>query len=82
LDTYKDSLYSAGRAVTRTATAAQGSDISTHVGSEVDLLLTYNVCTPVNVQLGYSHFFAGEYLEKTGANDDGNYVYMQTTLSF
>ncbi|MCR4337191.1 MAG: alginate export family protein, partial [Candidatus Omnitrophica bacterium] len=40
LDTPKDSLYSASRAVTRTAVAS-ASDVSSHVGQELDLLMDY-----------------------------------------
>lgn len=82
LDTYKDSLYSASRAVSRTAAASHGSDLSTHVGDEVDLTVNYKFNDSLNVLVGYSHFFAGKYLAQTGANDDGDFMYVQTVLSF
>ena len=80
LDTPKDSFYSAGRAVTRTA-AAGLSGVSPHVGDEIDLTADYKINNYVNVQAGYSHFFAGKYLQETGANDDADFLYVQTTLS-
>ena len=80
LDTPKDSFYSAARAVTRTA-AASLSDVSPHVGNEIDLTVDYKLNNYVNVHAGYSHFFAGKYLQETGANDDADFVYVQTTLA-
>jgi hypothetical protein len=82
LDTYKDSLYSAGRAVTRTAAASHGSGVSNHVGNEIDLTLAYKFNDSLSAQTGYSHFFAGPYLAQTGANDDGDFAYIQTVLNF
>ncbi len=79
LDTAKDSLYNAGRGVTRTAAA---SDVNTHVGNELDLLAQYKMCEYADFLAGYSHFFAGKYLEETGAADDGDFFYVQTTLNF
>jgi len=79
LDTAKDSLYNAGRGVTRTAS---GTGVDTHVGNELDLTAKYKVCDYADVLLGYSHFFAGKYLEESGADDDGDFAYVQTTLSF
>ncbi len=80
LDTPKDSFYSAGRAVTRTA-ATSLSGVSPHVGDEIDLLVDYKFNNNVSVQTGYSHFFAGKYLQETGANDDADFFYMQTTFA-
>lgn len=82
LDTYKDSLYSASRAVSRTASASNGSDLNTHVGNELDLTANYKYNDSLSVLIGYSHFFAGKYLAQTGANDDGDFAYVQTVLSF
>jgi hypothetical protein len=80
LDTPKDSWYSAGRTVTRTASSAL-TDVSSHVGDEVDLLAQYKFNNYVNVTLGYSHFFPGKYMKQTGAHDDADFVYFQTQFS-
>src|SRR3989338_125431 len=80
LDTSKDSFYSAGRPVTRTA-AVSLSDVSPHVGDEIDLTADYKFNNNVSVHAGYSHFFAGKYLQETGANDDADFFYVQTTFS-
>lgn len=80
LDTPKDSWYSAGRTVTRTASVSL-SDVSPHVGNEIDLVADYKFNNNVSMHAGYSHFFAGKYLQETGANDDADFVYVQTTFS-
>lgn len=79
VDTPKDSLYNAGRGVSRTAA---DNDVNPHVGNEIDLLATYELCKYADVTVGYSHFFAGKYLEETGTSNDGDFFYTQTTLKF
>ena len=81
LDTPKDSLYSAARTVTRTA-AAGSSNVSDHVGNEIDLSGDYKLNNYVAFQAGYCRLFPGGYLKDTGANNDADYVYFQTTISF
>jgi hypothetical protein len=81
LDTPKDSWYNVGRGVARTA-AAGSRDVDPHVGNEIDLIVDYKVNDYASMHLGYSHFFAGKYLQATGANDDADYIYAQTTVSF
>ncbi len=78
LDTPKDDLYSAGRATKR----ATKPNASTHVGNEIDLKAAYKICPNANMLLGYSHFFAGNFLEDTGTADDADYLYVQTVLNF
>jgi hypothetical protein len=34
------------------------------------------------VQAGYSHFFAGDYLDDTGAADDADFAYVMITLTY
>lgn len=56
------------------------------VGSEIDLTVNWNVCKYAKVQGGYSHFFHGDFVTETEAGNNGNndadFVYVQTTLSF
>lgn len=78
LDTSKDNLYAASRSVKRTSVA--GAD--DFVGTELDALATYKLNDYLSFMGGYSHFFAGDFLEDTGASDDSDFVYLQTTLSF
>jgi hypothetical protein len=36
----------------------------------------------MKILLGYSHFFAGDYLRDTGADDDADFAYVMTTISY
>lgn len=78
LDTSKDNLYGANQAIKRST--ASGAD--THVGNEVDLLAKYKLCAYADITLGYSHLFAGEFLEDTGASADADFFYAMTTVNF
>jgi hypothetical protein len=79
LDTPKDNLYAAARTIKRSTTA--GAD-DAYVGSEIDLLTKYQATNFMGIWAGYSHFFAGDFLSQTGADDDADFVYAQTTFNF
>ncbi len=53
-----------------------------YAGSEVDVLAQWNVNKHLAVEVGFSHFFAGDYLSDTGASDDANFGYLQATITF
>lgn len=78
LDSSKDSLYAANQTVKRATAAGAG----THVGNEIDLLAKFQATKSVEILAGYSHLFAGEFLKDTGADDDADFAYIQTTLNF
>jgi hypothetical protein len=61
---------------------AVSRNASSYAGSEIDLIVTYQPIKFVNLQAGYSHFFAGDYLNATGRSDDADFGYVQTTLTF
>ncbi len=73
-----DGLYGVTGALSR---PAGGSDAS-YVGSELDLLLNWQVDRHLNAYIGYSHFFAGDFIDDTGADDDIDYVYAAITYTF
>lgn len=76
-----DSLYGAGRGASRTAVS--GTDVDSFVGKEIDLTAKYWIVPKrVNLLLGYSHFFAGDYLSDTGISEDADFFYVQTALNF
>ena len=79
VDTPKDSLYQASRAVLRTASV---SDASSHIGNEMDLTAKYKLCSYATLFVGYSHFFAGQFLDDSGNADDADFAYVETTLDF
>lgn len=55
---------------------------SSYVGSEIDLLVTYQPVKFLIVWAGYSHFFAGDYLKATGPSEDADFGYVQATINF
>lgn len=60
--------------------AARGAD--SFAGMELDFVLTWKPFKQASIQGGYSHFFAGSYLQDTGASSDANFGYIQTTIQF
>lgn len=70
------------RANATTPVRAAAPAASNYAGSELDLLMSYAVCSSLNVTFGYSHFFAGDYLAATGPSSDADFVYVMTALKF
>ena len=70
------------RANARTAVRPASPGASSFAGTEVDVLLNYTPCKNFTLTAGYSHFFAGEYLDDTGAGDDADFAYVMTGLKF
>lgn len=58
------------------------SAADSYAGSEVDLTLTYKASKNLTLMAGYSHFFAGDYLEATGASDDADFGYVSAQIDF
>jgi len=79
LDETTDAAYNAGRGTLR---AARGTAGSGYLGAEVDFLLKYAMNKNVNLLGGYSRFFAGTFLARSGNNDDANFFYLQSLLKF
>ena len=65
------------RPLTPAARAANQS-----AGAEIDLTATWNVNKHLQIEGGYSHFFAGDYLGDTGPSDDADFGYVQAKLTF
>jgi hypothetical protein len=55
---------------------------SNFAGHEIDLTASYELTKNVKLQVGYSHFFAGQYLADTGADSDADFAYVMTTFSY
>ena len=82
LETTEDVWYRAnGLTAVRPLTPA-ARDAGNYAGSEVDLTVTWNVNKHFQVEGGYSHFFAGDYLAATGPSDDADFGYVQAKLTF
>ena len=83
LYTNEDAWYRAnGVATVRTL----NREADTFVGSEFDLTITYNPVRYLRFLAGYSHFFAGDYIDDTAlppaGNDDADFGYIQAMLTF
>jgi hypothetical protein len=74
---YRANGVTAVRPVTPTSRSADS-----YAGSEVDLTVTWNARKWLQIQAGYSHFFAGDYLEDTGPSDDADFAYVMATVTF
>lgn len=74
----KDGVFNAGGGLLR---AAGGSDES-YIGSELDLLLTWQIDRHTQAYLGYSYFWAGDFIEDTGPSEDISYVYAALQFTF
>jgi hypothetical protein len=58
-----------------------------YLGSELDLVISYNVCRDFAVQAGFGQFFVGKYIASTwsangNGSADGTWGYLQATVSF
>ena len=85
-DTHDFWYRSNGISTLRTKTP-DGRDVRTigasnFAGHEVDLTATCELSRFAKLQVGYSHFFAGQYLADTGAAADADFGYFMTTFSF
>ncbi len=73
-----DALYNAGGAVIR----AGGLSDASSVGQEIDITGTYKFNRHASLMLGYSHFFAGEFIEESGTDNDVDFLYFEFTYTF
>lgn len=73
-----DALYSAGGSVLRADTGTNAS----FIGTELDLMLTWQVDRHLQFYFGYSHFFTGEFISDTGPDEDIDFVYAAATYTF
>ena len=74
----EDALYNAAGAVLRNGAGVD----STEIGSEIDLLLTWQIDRHAGAYVGYSHFFAGEFIADTGPAGDIDFFYVGLTYTF
>jgi hypothetical protein len=73
-----DALYNAGGAAVRPGAAGSSSE----VGQEIDLTLKYKFDRHLAGLLGYSHFFAGNFIDQSGSSDDIDFLYVQLEYTF
>jgi hypothetical protein len=70
------------RANARTQVRPITPGASSFAGVEADVLVNYTVSRSCTLTAGYSHFFAGDYLDETGAGDDADFLYFISSLKF
>ncbi len=63
------------------------STYGNYVGSEIDLVATYAVSPQANLEVGYGHFFVGDYIDRTFSapthgSTDADYIYIQAVFNF
>src|SRR2546427_1788534 len=75
---HRDALYNKSVGVLRPGTATTAR----YVGAETDVLATYNVTRHIQGYAGYSHFFTGEFIEKTGKDKDSDFYYVAIQYTF
>jgi len=73
-----DALYNAGGAVVR----AGGLGSASHIGEEIDFTGSYRLDRHAVLLIGYSHFFAGDFIEESGPDHDIDFVYLEFTYTF
>lgn len=61
---------------------ADGTSDATYIGSEIDLLVNWQIDRHWAAYAGYSHFFAGDFISDTGPSDDIDFVYAAVQLTF
>ncbi len=71
-----DALYNAGGAARAVGTG------SNEVGAEIDLLVKYAFDRHTTAILGYSHFFAGDYVAQSGSSGDVDFFYAILEYTF
>jgi hypothetical protein len=74
----RDAIYGTTGAVFRPGTGTRAS----YVGAEMDLLATYDFTRHLQLYAGYSHFFAGEFIRKTGPSKDSDFFYAAIQYTF
>ena len=57
-------------------TDASGND----VGSEIDVQVNFHLTARQDVFVSYSHFFAGDFVKRTGPAFGADYAYVQYSL--
>jgi hypothetical protein len=73
-----DALYNKSGVVFRPGTGTTAS----YVGAEIDLLATYNFTRHLLGYVGYSRFFTGEFIRKTGPAQDSDFLYSAIQYTF
>ena len=81
-----DYLYNVGGAPRTTGGYGIHPGYNSFVGEEISAVAGYAVTKFAQVEAGYGHFFAGDYINQSqagnGGRRDADWVYVQTTIKF
>ena len=73
-----DSVYNLTGGVVRAADGSKDASI----GNEFDLSATWQIQRHLFAYMGWAHFFAGRFIEETGAHSDMDFFYASMTFTF
>lgn len=74
----RDAVYGAAGTPIRSGSAGTASE----VGSEVDAWVEHRFDRHLSVLIGYSHFFAGNFIEQSGADQDIDFFFAHAQYTF
>jgi hypothetical protein len=82
----RDAFYSVSGAARSTGGYGVHPGYSSFVGTELDVVGGYALTRFALFEVGYGHFFTGDYIEQSlassGGASDANYVYAQLNVKF
>jgi Alginate export len=73
----RDAIYNKAGGVLRA-----GTSTASYVGAETDVYAAYNLTRHLLGYAGYSHFFSGEFIDKTGPHKDSDVYYVALQYTF
>jgi hypothetical protein len=79
LDSAKDALYNAAGAVQRIDPTGRAGY---HVGNELDLVANFHLTQHQDIFVGYSHLYAGEFIQRTGNPHSPDLFYFQYSFKW
>lgn len=79
---YRGNGVSTLRTTTPSGANVRTVEASNFAGHELDLTVKWAPTEYLKFDVGYAHYFAGDYLADTGASDDADFGYVQATVTF
>jgi hypothetical protein len=73
-----DDVYTSSGSILRAA----GTSNARYIGSELDLLLNWQIDPHLSAYMGYSHMFAGSFISQTGPSNDIDFFYTALAYTF
>ncbi len=80
LDSTNDSWYNSSGTALRNKRAT--GKCSHYVGSEASIRFYYDFTKNIKLEMGYAHFFPGEYVKNTGTSNSADWAYTQFSFKY